>query len=41
MYPSRLGIQLFPTLARKRSITCASVTLRNVTAVAVPGEKKL
>ena len=26
---------------RKRSITCESVTLRNVTAVAVPGEMKL
>ena len=36
MYPSRLGIQLFRALAtraRKRSITCARVTLRNVTAV--------
>ena len=34
MYPSRLGIQLFRALhARKRSIKCASVTLRNVTAV--------
>ena len=33
MYPSRLGIQLFRALrTRKRSITCASVTLRNVTA---------
>ena len=28
MYPSRLGIQLFRAL----SVTCASVTLRNVTA---------
>ena len=44
MYPSRLGIQLFRALAtRKRSITCASVTLRNITAVLpaieVRGEK--
>ena len=43
MYLSRLGIQLFRARAtRKRSITCARVTLRNVTAVPaieVRGEK--
>ena len=33
MYPSHLGIQLFRALTRKRSITCASVMLRNVTAL--------
>ena len=42
VYPSRLGIQLFRTLPHKRSITCAIVMLRNVTAVPateVRGEK--
>ena len=41
MYPSRLGIIIISCATRKRSITCASVTLRNVNAVAVPGETEL
>ena len=36
LLPSRLGIQLFRALTRKRSITCASVTLTNVTLLCRP-----